>query len=132
MLNWIKNLFRPKELKQLLNETKKVKIKGVVFHIKKADLMSYLDGSSTLLQSFMTYEQGKASDQAPQSIKKIKSHYSDVILAGTVKPQLTRKPPEEAGDDISIDEVFTDWDMASQLYTAILEYTYGKKKATIN
>ena len=58
-------------------------------------------------------------------MKKVREHLSDVILAGTIKPQLSRK--EEEGK-ISISELFNDWEIAETLYNEILAFTYGKKK----
>jgi hypothetical protein len=119
------------DLKTHLNSTKEVKIQGVLFHIKKIRILDYLEGARVMQEIFSTYktsEQKKAMDKMMvQNMEKAKSYMTDVIMAGVVKPQLTRditKNPEL----IDINDVFNDWVLAQDLCKAIMDYTHGKKK----
>lgn len=123
MLRW----FRSKSLKEKLNETKRVKINGVVFHVRKLSVPDHLAGAKVMHASYEKFQLGTQTDLEP-SKKKIKEYYRDVILKGVVKPKLSPKPAEECGDDVSIEEVLSDWDMVEKLHDAILLETYGKKK----
>jgi len=116
--------FWGKDLKDVLNETKLVKVHGVIFRIKKLDPFSYMNGSHAVAQIFQTYEQKR--EVTEQNMEKVKEHYKDVFLAGVVEPQLVRKV--EDGKGILADNLFTDWGLANKLYEEILSYTYGKKK----
>lgn len=114
-----------KSLKEALAETKKIKVQGVLFEIKRIDPLDYLDGSQAMLAVYEKYKVGK--DGPVDGLdKKIRSHYKDVLMAGVVKPKLSRKEP--AGENILVDEIFSYPNMAEDLYLAILEFTYGKKK----
>jgi len=121
MLNW----FRKKNLRDVLNETKKVKVKGVLFNIKKLDVSHYLNGSKSLLASYDTYKVGNAEPSDINLDKKVREHYRDVFLSSVVRPKLSRN---NDGEDIFVDEIFQDWDLAAGLYENIISYTYGKKK----
>jgi len=125
MFLWLKRIFKSKSLQDHLFETKKVKVSGVIFIIKKIDIMSHLDGSKTMVNIHQTYEDKRKNAPDEKNLKKVKAHLSDVILAGTVKPVLSR---ENVGETICIDELFNDWTMAQELYQEILSFTYGKKK----
>lgn len=116
-------LFRRRSLEEHLRETKTVKISGVLFTIKKINMLDYLNGSKVLKQTYDTYKTDNKVSES--SMNQIKEMYTDVILASVIKPKLTRK---EGDEGIHIEEVFRDWDMASELYSQIMSYTYGKKK----
>lgn len=124
MFSWIKGLFKPRTLSEYLYTTKKVKYKGIIFVIKKIDPMDYLEGQKVMISTYQTYED-KRKSPSESSMKKVKGHITDVIMAGVVKPALSRK--EEEGK-IHVDEIFRDWDLAGYLYDEILCLTYGKKK----
>ncbi|NNG10216.1 MAG: hypothetical protein HKM92_08580 [Arenibacter sp.] len=109
---------------------KKVKISGIIFHIKKINPMDHIDGSKVLMKTFVTYEEKRAAEKAKpepdkKAMEKTQSHMADVILAGTVKPKITRTPEDEG---TCIEELFDDWELAGELYNEILSYTWGKKK----
>lgn len=122
-------LFAPKSLKEHLGATKTIKIKGILFKIKKIDVMDHLEGSKVMVQMYQTYEEKRAQEKSNlatnTNLKKVKSHLIDVILAGTIKPKLSRK---EETSKIHIDELFNDWEIAEALYGEIMAHTYGKKK----
>jgi hypothetical protein len=117
-----------KNLKSALDESKKVKINGVNFRIKKIDLLNYLDGSLVLLKMYDVYQPKKKSVEYKATegeMRKAKEHFTDVILSGVVSPKLCRK---EDGEGIWIEKLFVDWDLVQSLYTEIMALTYGKKK----
>ena len=118
--------FKRKELNDVLNKTKSVVIQGVLFEIRKIDPMAYLDGSNVLKQLHNTYEEKIAQEKAEVSFTKLKKHYSDVFLAGVIKPKISRQEEDGA---VQVDEIFRDWPMAHELYNQIQILTYGKKKA---
>ena len=89
--------------------------------------MDFLDGSQVMLSMYETYKSGKGDQINEKSFKKIKKHYTDVLMAGVVKPCLTRD--ENEVDKIHINEMFNDWDMCSKVFDEIITLTYGKKKA---
>lgn len=117
-----------KKLEDVVKETKVVRLHGIRFVIRKVNMMNYIDGSKVLIQAFDTHKtkgQKKAALEQATS-NKVQSHLSDVIIAGVVNPKLCR-PGDK--DGISVDEIFTDWGLAYDLYNEILTFTYGKKKA---
>lgn len=122
MLNW---LFKGKDLKEHLNQTKTIIISGVIFKIKKLNPYDYLDGSNSIAQTVDTYKIKENQETNNTSIKKIKAHFIDVLMAGVVYPKLSR---EKDGDGIFVENLFTDIDMANKLYEEINKFTYGKKK----
>jgi len=124
MFNWIKKALFGVSLNDHISKPKKIRVNGVVFYIKKIDIMDHLEGSKVLTTTFRTYEQ-KKQELAEKDTKKIKSHFSDVFLAGVVKPILSR---DGAGETIDVNEIFKDWDMAYKLYSEIQKHTHGKKK----
>jgi len=123
MFPWSKK----KSLKEALIGLNKIMVKGILFHIKKIDILDYMNGSKVLLKQFEIYRSNKSNDAARiQSVDKIKGHYIDVFMAGVVKPKLSRD--EDCGEDIYVGDIFNDWDLANDLYEKIIEVTYGKKK----
>lgn len=123
MFKWFKSLFSGKDINDVLKQRRRVKIKGVIFIIRKINILDFLEGSKAAKQIYDTYKISK--DITPQSMNKLNEHYKDVILAGVVHPKLCRKENEVG---VHIDEVLNDAEMAAKLYLAIDEFTYGKKK----
>lgn len=115
-----------KTLDDVLHGTKKIRVHGVKIEIKKIDPTAYLDGSKAMTQLYDIYKVGKEPDkEMTQSLmNKVKDHYRDVFMAAVVSPKLRRKD----GEGLLVDNLFTDWDFAHNLYGQIMEYTYGKKK----
>ena len=120
------------ELKDYLTSTKRVKVRGVVFHIKKIQVMDYLEGQKVMQEIFSTYKtqtekdrQVKVDSALSKNVEKIKSFMTDIIMAGVVKPELSRKKDDEG--KIHVDEIFEDWLLAQELTKTILNNTYGKK-----
>ena len=121
-------LFKKKSLQDALVETKKVKIQGVLFELKKIDSFDYANGSSVMREVYSSYSvEKKAISEVSQ--KKIKDHYRDVFMSGVVKPLLTRKPDEEG---VFVDDLFKDQFITDHLYKEIVNFTYSKKKRIFN
>lgn len=117
-------IFKRRSLEDVLTETKKVKIQGVIFHIKKFNPLDYLDGSQVMQKIFDEYQAGGDKIDSLSS-KKIRDHFRDVIMSGVDKPKLSRK---EDGEGVFVDEILNNWEMTNALYEKIWEYNYGKKK----
>ena len=121
MLDWLFG----RDLDKVLNETKKVKIGGIRFTIRKINVIDHMAGSAVLRQTFDIYKTKPNEPLDDASDKKIRKHYSEVFVAGVVEPKLTFK---EEPDCILVDKMFFDWDIVVALYTEIMAFTYGKKK----
>lgn len=105
---------------------KKVSVHGVIFQLQKLDPLAFLDGSKAMIQSFDIYKLATSEVEQQASLAKIKEHYRDVFLASVVEPKLKRKSEDKEG--LFVDYLFTEWDVANELYAKIMEFTYGKKK----
>jgi len=118
------------DLRTRLSLTRKVRVSGVLFTIKKIDVLDYLEGARVLHEIFSTYKtknEKVLDDKMVGSIKKAREYMRDVIMAGVVKPAVVRKP-EENLEAIPVDELMNDWTLAQDLVGEILRFTYGKKK----
>lgn len=124
MWNWLFG----RKLEDALSETKRVRIKGIRFTIKKIDVLNYLNGSKVLFQVYDTYKLNK-QDNLPDEVseKKIKEHYSHVLVSGVVNPKLSLKKTDGA---VCVDDLFSDWNLVNELYQHIIAFTYGKKKVS--
>ena len=119
--------FFNRSLESVVNKTKTIRVHGVKFIIKKIDITSYLDGSKVMLQMYDLYKVGKGnSEEANRNINKVKDHYKDVFMASVVEPKLSRE--NGVPEHTYVDYLFTEWDLANELYGHIIELTYGKKK----
>lgn len=98
----------------------------MVFKIKRIDVLDHCTGAKVCAAVYDTYQVGNDNTKDPSEggLKKIKSHYIDVLMAGIVYPEFSRK--EELGK-ILIDNLLTDWDLATELYGEIMLHSYGKK-----
>jgi len=120
MLNWLFS----KSLKDHLYASKKVRINGITFEIKKLNTINYLDGTNTIKQTFETYKNKQDLTGVVQE-KKVIEYFSDVICGCVVHPRITHKK-EDTG--IWVQDLFVDWDLVVALYNEIMSFTYGKKK----
>lgn len=116
---------KKKTLREYLDETKTVKIKGILFEIKRIDVVNFMQGAKVLLASYATYEDKKKEDQIADSAKKVREYYKDVVLSGVVKPELTRNPDKEP-TKINIDDVLVDMSLTEKLVQEII--VFSKKK----
>jgi hypothetical protein len=124
------SLFKSKKLESVLDATKKIKIGGVTFTIKKINVLNYLEGSKIIQQCYDVYKSGK-NNQAQDLVseKKIKEFFSHLFVAGIVNPKISLKENDEG---IFVEKLFVDWDLCMRLYEEIMLFTYGKKKTTLN
>jgi len=118
------------DLESVLNKTKSIRVCGVKFKIKKIDPSSFLEGSKVMLQLYDVYKVGNPSppDVTQKTLEKVKEHYRDVFMSAIVHPKLKRNDKES--DGLLVDNIFTEWELAHELYAKVMEYTYGKKKTT--
>lgn len=131
MFKFIRRLLEPKEidLREKLTGLHTVKIQGVLFRIKKIDLMNYLEGARVLHETFSLYkssQEKKLDEKMIKNVNKAKDYMRDIIMAGVVKPELTRNPDKEP-DAFPVDEILNDWVLSQELTAAIFAHTYGKK-----
>jgi hypothetical protein len=120
-----------KKLEDVLLKTKKVRVRGVPFVIRKIDASDYMAGSKVMLQAYDTYRLEKPdSELALKNLDKIKEHFRDVFMAAIIEPKIHRK--EKKDNSFLVDNLFTDWGFASELYEEIISYTYGKKKSKLS
>ncbi len=118
------------DLKSRLKAVSVVKVSGVLFHIRKIQLLDYLEGARVLYEIFSEYktkDQKLLDDKLVKNINKAKDYMKDVMMAGVVKPKLVRKQ-EDDPDAVLVDDLFDDWIMVQSLVQEILDLTYGKKK----
>lgn len=126
MFGW---LFGRKKLKDVLNETRKIRVSGITFTIRKVNLLDYLAGSKVLIQAFDTHKTAGAKIAGVQlSDDKVKRHYADILVAGVVDPKLTHKKENENDPAVLVDDLFPNWGLVEELYAEIMAFTYGKKK----
>jgi hypothetical protein len=131
MLKFIKSLFVGRPLSDALRTDKKIKIRGVRFVIKKLDPLAVLESPGILTKTFHVKEFATSKDDVTLSgseganVRAYKKHLKDVFLAAVISPRLVQK---ESAGGVLVDELFNDWALTSELYLAIMEHTYGKKK----
>lgn len=126
ILDW----FKGRDLNSVLNKSYRVKVHGVVFYVKKLNPLDFMSGSKALSQIYDTYKtQGEKQAQVDAVLlnqNKLKDHYADVFMSSVVSPKLVRDKEDQSG--IWVYNLFTDWDLANELYQEISQITYGKKK----
>lgn len=128
MFEW----FRRRKLSDVLDQTFTVYIQGVRFKIRKINTLTYLAGFKAIQQQFDIYKSGGSEPKDVSNVdithlKNLKEHYCHVFMAAVVEPKLRfESKTEETGTPVEY--LITDWEFASELYTRIMECTYGKKK----
>jgi hypothetical protein len=125
MFGW----FKKKDLKDVLTHGHSVKVHGVVFKVRKLNPIDFASGARALQMHFDTYKTATEKQQLAALEThgdKIKEHYRDVIMACVLEPKLSRKEGEPG--TIWVENLFTEWDLVTDLYLAIMEVTHGKKK----
>ena len=115
--------WRKKTLEEHLGQVKRIKVHHMDFVIKKINVLDFCTGAKVVMAIFDTYKLTKqiAGDN---EMKKVKAHYIDVLMAGVISPPLSRKPEE--GKTL-VDHLLTDWELAGELYSAVMTFAYGKK-----
>lgn len=131
MFGWFK---RTRTLEEALLVGKSIRVHSIIFRIRKLNPLDYFAGTQALRQHFELYKtKGEKEQLAAMNAHhdKIKDHMRDVFMAAVLSPNLSRKPEARLENEhraIFVDHLFTDWDLANELYERIVEYTYGKKK----
>jgi len=125
IFSFFKTLFVGRELHDVLFETKKIRIKGIIFIIKRIDPHDFLSGHMVMRQVYDEYKIKSDDKVLNNNLKKIREHMSHVLVAGTVKPKLSLK---DVPGHINVSEVFKDPSIADKLFEEINLFTYGKKK----
>ena len=128
MLKRIWKLIFGRSINDAINETKKVKVEGVNFVIRKINILDHMQGAKVLKQIYDSYKVETAGPKAEIEVseKRIKEHYRDVLMAGVVDPALSAKEGEP--NTIFVDKMFCNWDLVNGLYAEIMAFAYGKKK----
>lgn len=131
-MKFFRRLFFGRELADVLGDQKIVKVHGIRFTIRKVDPTSFLDGSKVMLQEFDIYKLAQNPDKAPEvtqkTLERLREHYSHIFMSGVVSPVLARKKEDAKDGAIFVEYLFTEWDLAHDLYCEIVGFTYGKKK----
>jgi len=137
MLNEIRNWFlSPKDLRDHIRQTKKVYVQGsggstVIFHIRRINLEDYASGLDLLYTIWETYKKAPRQENRRNDIeqaKKLRDFMRDFIYAGVASPKLAIKENYDATKETHVNEVLKDMELASNLCTAIIDYSRGKKK----
>lgn len=126
MFGW---LFGRKKLKDVLNQTRKIRIQGIVFTIRKVNLLDHLAGSKVLIQAHDTHKTAGAKIAGLQMPdEKVKRHYADILVAGILDPKIVHQKEGPEDGSILVEDMFPNWEMVEKLYAEIMAFTYGKKK----
>ena len=123
------DFFKTRPLDAALKATTRVKVHGIFFEIRKLNPLDFASGAKALHMQFETYKTKPEQEQIALMAlnkEKIKEHYTDVICSAVVSPVISRKP--DIPGTTYVEHLFTDWELASDLYLKIMEVTHGKKK----
>lgn len=123
------------QLRAAIDHATLVKIHGIFFRIKKISPVDYYRGARVYQQFFETYEKAAAAEkikmiEGDKALEKVRDHFSDVFMTSVVEPKLCYdKDKEKNPDAIPVSHLFTDFTLAHELYLAIIEHSFGKKKS---
>jgi len=135
-------VFGRKNLSEILDPKKRVKIHGIQFTIRKLNPLQYLAGTKALVKLYDIYQRSEAPTEKQIDASftaRMLEHYSDVFIGGVVSVklntldlELSRKIPESGEKKLHVENLLTDWSLAEELYRNIQEFTYGKKKTHLS
>lgn len=133
MLGWFKK--KSPRLEDILFEARKVKIHGVIFHIRKVSPLDFVRGAKVHRAFFDTYNKAPVEKQVEmldaKAEERIKDHFRDTFISCVIEPKICyAKDKEKNPDAICVDNFFTDWELVNELYEAIVIHSFGKKKST--
>lgn len=121
-----------KDLEKHAKATKKIVVNGIRVKIQKVNITNYLEGQKVLLATNEVHKTKGEKEAAAKNIpsdEKMRAHYRDILIAGVVSPKLCYKEEDEkAGEGMWVDRIMHDWDLVLGIHSAILSFTYGKKK----
>lgn len=127
MLSWFR---RTVDLKAYLRQTKKIRVKGIEFEIKKIGLQDHLAGLNVILEIHKQYQIDKPKDPAKvlDDSVRLRKFMRDFIYAGVVSPKLSIAKDGPKDDEVAVDDLMQDDDLAQTLCMHIINHAYGKKK----
>ena len=116
------------DLDSYLRQTKKVRVNGVNFEIKKIKIDDHLAGLKVILSLDALYKREKPTDKTAMLEDGVKTQkfMRDFIYAGVASPKLTMQSPAEPGT-IHVDDLTANLDLAQKLCIEIIKHAYGKK-----
>lgn len=125
--------FKKRRLEDVLFETKKIKVHGIKFEIRRVNPVDFLRGAKVFKAAFDTYKTAGAKQNIDlldsKTEETMKTHIRDVFMSSVKSPILCyAKDKEQNPSAIVVDNLFTDMGLSAELYNAIIEYSYGKKK----
>ncbi len=125
-----------KSLREAIEQTTMVKVHGVFFRIRKIGTLDYMRGAKVYLAFFETYEKAAIQEKMKMAVdkekplEKVQDHFCDVFMSSVVEPKLCYdKDREKQPDAIPVSHLCTDLQLAHELYLAIIEHSFGKKKS---
>lgn len=131
-MKFLSKLFRKGHtVDEILDPRQRVYIRGIWFTIRKINPIDHLHGAKVLTESYKvsTLEDRKSLANQPEpNLEKIKQHYRDVFTQCVLDPVFVRKEADAGEGKTWVDRLFLDWEIAQELYEAIMVFTYGKKK----
>lgn len=119
---------RSVDLEVYLRKTKRIKVKGVRFEIRKINLQDHLAGLNVVMQLHDVYKKEKPKDPTKivDDVEKLRRFMRDFIYAGVASPRLTMKDPPEEGAT-PVDAIVSDIPFAQELCMRIMHHSNGKK-----
>ena len=126
---------RRRRLEDVLFETEPVVVHDIRFRIRKVNPIDFARGAKVHRQFFETYAKAGVEQQGDmlddKTVEKIKDHFRDTFMTCVVEPKLCyakdKDKPENEKATV-VDNLFTDWDLANDLYASIVLHSFGKKK----
>jgi len=117
-------------LKEKLNRHKNIKVCGMKFTIRKLNPLQDFPRVQDMPQIFIYYMTKRPIKDEPLNVASMQKAYDDmkkIVEAGIVDPPLVpveKDKSKEAG--ITVDDLFVDEDMATQLYIEILSHSLNR------
>lgn len=116
-----------KPLAAHLSEGKEVRLSGVLFKIRKLNVLDHLHGAKVLTENYHVWALGNGAE-AKAAESKVKAHYRAVFCQCVIEPKMVYKEQDAGPGEMWVDNMFLDFELAQNLYNEIMFYTYGKKK----
>lgn len=125
-----------KSLRAQIEAVTLVKVHDTFFRIKKISNLDYMRGAKVYMAFFETYEKAaiqekmKIAVDKEKSLEKVQDHFCDVFMSAIVEPRICYdKDREKSPGAVPVSHLCTDMQFAHDLYLAIIEHSFGKKKS---
>ena len=120
-------------LKEKLNQYKKIKVCGMSFTIRKINPLQDFASNESMPQIFTYYiTKRKVKEDNPftmQSLQKALNDMKAIIKAGVVDPPLVPVEKDKSKENgITVDDLFVDEEMGAKLYIEILTHSLNRFK----